>query len=67
MEATVSGVDVGDWEAQVDLTWITGLLLRGWRKGLDAEAGTPTGWGSSGAEDLEWWGRRAGEAAERRL
>ena len=30
---------VGDWEAQVDLTSIVGLLLRGWRKGLDAEAG----------------------------
>ena len=29
----------GDWEAQLDLTWIVGLLLRGWRKGLDAEAG----------------------------
>ena len=31
--------DVGDWDAQRDLTWIVGLLLRGWRKGLDAEAG----------------------------
>ena len=30
---------LGDWHAQVDLTWIVGLLLRGWRKGLDAEAG----------------------------
>ena len=30
---------IGDWAAQVDLTWIVGLLLRGWRKGLDAEAG----------------------------
>jgi hypothetical protein len=57
----------GDWEAQVDLTWITGLLLRGWRKGLDAESGTPTGWGASGSEDLAWWSRQAVEAAERRL
>ena len=30
---------IGDWDAQLDLTWIVGLLLRGWRKGLDAEAG----------------------------
>ena len=28
---------IGDWDRQVDLTWIIGLLLRGWRKGLDAE------------------------------
>jgi hypothetical protein len=47
--------------------WIVGLLLRGWRKGLDAEAGTPTGWGASGAADLELWSRRAVEGAERRL
>jgi hypothetical protein len=58
---------VGDWEAQVDLTWIVGLLLRGWRKGLDAESGTPTGWGMSGADDLAWWCDRAVPAAERRL
>jgi Phosphotransferase enzyme family len=65
--AKSDGVELGDWDAQVDLTWIVGLLLRGWRKGLDAEAGTPTGWGASGAEDLDWWSRRAVEAAERRL
>ncbi|MDQ2965208.1 MAG: aminoglycoside phosphotransferase family protein [Chloroflexota bacterium] len=56
-----------DWAAQVDLTWIVGLLLRGWRKGLDAESGTPTGWGGSGSDDLAWWSRRAVEAADRRL
>lgn len=65
--ATSTGVDLGDWEAQVDLTWIVGLLLRGWRKGLDAESGTPTGWGSTGSDDLAWWSRRAVEAANRRL
>jgi tRNA A-37 threonylcarbamoyl transferase component Bud32 len=65
--AAAAGVDVGDWDAQLDLTWIVGLLLRGWRKGLDAEAGIPTGWGASGADDLAWWSRRAVEAADRRL
>src|SRR5262245_26214652 len=29
----------GDWDAQVDLAMIVGLLLRGFRKGLDTEAG----------------------------
>jgi hypothetical protein len=58
---------VGDWEAQVDLAWIVGLLLRGWRKGLDAEAGVPTGWGASGGDDLAWWCDRAVTAAGRRL
>jgi thiamine kinase-like enzyme len=65
--AASAGIDLGDWDAQLDLTWIVGLLLRGWRKGLDAESGAPTGWGTSGTEDLEWWSRRAVEAAERRL
>jgi hypothetical protein len=58
---------IDDWEAQTDLAWVVGLLLRGWRKGLDAEAGVRTGWGASGSEDLAWWSRRAVEAAERRL
>jgi hypothetical protein len=58
---------LGDWAAQVDLGWIVGLLLRGWRKGLDAEAGIATGSGTSGADDLAWWCGRAVEAAERRL
>jgi len=57
----------GDWEAQLDLTWIVGLLLRGWRKGLDAAAGAMLPSRVSAAEDLEWWSRRAVEAAERRL
>lgn len=58
---------LGDWEAQVDLAWIVGLLLRGWRKGLDAEGGVPTGWGASGQDDLAWWCDRAVAAAGRRL
>ena len=33
----------GDWDVQRDLAWIVGLLLRGWRKGLDAEAGRAAG------------------------
>ena len=65
--AATAGVEVGDWDGQLDLTWLVGLLLRGWRKGLDAEAGTLTGWGASGSEDLAWWSRRAVEAADRRL
>jgi len=58
---------IGDWAAQVDLTWIIGLLLRGWRKGLDAEAGETLGSGVSAVEDLAFWCDRAVEAAGRRL
>jgi hypothetical protein len=56
---------IGDWDAQVDLAWIVGLLLRGWRKGLDAESGTVLGSGVSGREDLEWWCQAAVEATRR--
>ena len=58
---------VGDWEAQLDLTWIVGLLLRGWRKGLDAEAGDVLASGVAASDDLAWWSERAVEAADRRL
>ncbi|HET9085810.1 MAG TPA: phosphotransferase [Candidatus Limnocylindrales bacterium] len=58
---------VGDWEVQRDLTWIVGLLLRGWRKGIDADAGMTLPSGVSAADDLAWWCDRAVEAAERRL
>lgn len=58
---------IGDWDAQRDLTWIVGLLLRGWRKGLDAEAGVVLGSGVGAADDLAWWSARAVEAAGRRL
>jgi Phosphotransferase enzyme family len=57
----------GDWDTQVDLTWIVGLLLRGWRKGLDAEAGVTLPSGVTAADDLAWWSARATEAAGRRL
>jgi hypothetical protein len=57
----------GDWEAQVDVTWIVGLLLRGWRKGLDADAGATLACGMTAAEDLAWWCRTALDAADRRL
>jgi hypothetical protein len=58
---------VGDWEAQVDLAWIVGLLLRGWRKGLDTESDASLGSGGSGADDLAFWCDRAVDAAQRRL
>lgn len=58
---------IGDWDAQLDLTWIVGLLLRGWRKGLDAETDAVLPSGVSAADDLAWWSRRAVEAADRRL
>jgi hypothetical protein len=58
---------IGDWDAQLDLTWIVGLLLRGWRKGLDAEAGAILGSGITATDDLAWWCDRAVEAAARRL
>lgn len=65
--AAPAGVDLGDWDAQVDLAVLVGLLLRGWRKGLDAETATPTGWNASGSDDLAWWSRQALDAAARRL
>jgi hypothetical protein len=58
---------VGDWDAQVDVAWIVGLLLRGWRKGLDAEAGANLGSGVTGVDDLAFWCDRAVDAARRRL
>jgi hypothetical protein len=58
---------LGDWDAQVDLSAIVGLLLRGWRKGLDTEAGAVLASGVSAADDLAQWSDRAVEAARRRL
>jgi hypothetical protein len=58
---------IGDWEAQTDLAWIVGLLLRGWRKGIDAQARVSHPSGMSAAEDLAWWCEMAVQAAERRL
>ena len=58
---------LGDWATQMDLVWIVGLLLRGWRKGLDAEAGATLGSGIAARDDLAWWCDRATEAAARQL
>ena len=58
---------VGDWDAQIDLAMIVGLLLRGWRKGRDTDDGVTLGSGVGAADDLAWWCGRAVEAAERRL
>ena len=56
-----------DWQRQVDGAVLVGLLLRGWRKGADAEAGVVHASGVSGADDLAWWCERALEAADRLL
>ena len=50
-----------------DLAILVGLLLRGWRKGYDAEAGGTLGSGVSARDDLAWWCERAVEAAGRVL
>ena len=34
---------LGDWALQVDLAWIVGLLLRGWRKGATPRQGRSSG------------------------
>lgn len=67
--AAAGGADtpIGDRDAQIDLTWIVGLLLRGWRKGLDAEAGRRLASGASASDDLAWWCAHAVAAARRRL
>ena len=58
---------LGDWDAQLDLAWIVGLLLRGWRKGADTADGVTLGSGVAAGDDLAWWAERAVEAAGRRL
>jgi hypothetical protein len=55
------------WKTQWDLAVIVGLFLRGWRKGLDTEAGVVYPNGLAAAKDLAWWGSNAAAAAERRL
>lgn len=47
--------DEAQWSAQVYAVAISGLLLYGWGKALDAEAGRP--------EELHWWCERAMAAA----
>lgn len=51
----------------IDAAILVGLLLRGWRKGYDAEAGITHPSGVSAAGDLAWWCDRAMEAAGRIL
>jgi aminoglycoside phosphotransferase (APT) family kinase protein len=58
---------IGDWDAQTDLAWIIGLLLRGWRKGLDAQAGVSHPSGVAAVDDLAWWCEMAVRAAARRF
>jgi hypothetical protein len=52
-------------DAGADLAILVGLLLRGWRKGYDAEAGITLASGAGAADDLAWWCDRAVEAAGR--
>jgi hypothetical protein len=56
---------LGDWDLQVDLAMIVGLLLRGFRKGLDTEAGVTLPSGVSATDDLAWWCERAVAASAR--
>jgi Phosphotransferase enzyme family len=65
--AAAGSVSLGDPAAQRDLAWIVGLLLRGWRKGLDAEAGQRLASGVPAGDDLAWWCEQALDAADRRL
>jgi hypothetical protein len=51
----------------IDAAILVGLLLRGWRKGYDAEAGITHASGMTAADDLAWWCDRAVEAAGRVL
>jgi hypothetical protein len=60
----VRGCDPGP---ENDLAILVGLLLRGWRKGYDAEAGITLASGVSARDDLAWWCERAVEAAGRIL
>jgi hypothetical protein len=63
----VGGDPTHDWDEQVDAAMLVGLLLRGWRKGYDAEAGITHPSGIGAAADLAWWCDRALEAADRIL
>jgi hypothetical protein len=52
-------------ERGIDAAILVGLLLRGWRKGYDAEAGVTLASGVSARDDLGWWCERASEASAR--
>jgi hypothetical protein len=62
-----AGADRDSWARQADAAILVGLLLRGWRKGADAETGVVHASGVSAADDLAWWCERALEAADRLL
>jgi aminoglycoside phosphotransferase (APT) family kinase protein len=47
----------------LELAWIIGLLLRGWRKGYDAEAELTHPSGMTARDDLALWSERAVVAA----
>lgn len=64
-EAGAEARVIGDWGLQVDLALIVGLLLRGFRKGLDTEAGVTLASGAPAADDLAWWCERAVLASAR--
>lgn len=61
------GTAADAWAVQVDLAVLVGLLLRGWRKGLDAASQARYPSGETAIDDLAWWSRRAVDAAARRL
>lgn len=54
-------------EASFDAAILVGLLLRGWRKGADAEAAVIHASGVAASDDLRWWSERALAAAARIL
>jgi hypothetical protein len=59
--------DDESWRATWDLAVLVGLVLRGWRKGLDTDTGVVYPSGKAAAYDLAWWGSQAIGAADRRL
>lgn len=54
-----------DWPRTESMAVLVGLLLRGWRKGYDVDAGVTLASGVSARDDLAWWCERAVEAADR--
>jgi len=75
LDAASLARDGGEWLDQdvwldqpgIDAAILVGLLLRGWRKGLDADGGITLGSGVTARDDLAWWCDRAVEAADRIL
>jgi hypothetical protein len=55
------------WAAHRDLAVLTGMFLRGWRKGLDTDAAVVYPNGVAAADDLAWWTSNAIAAGQRRL